>query len=160
MISGVSPGVVLTDVRKYNAVSNAWTDLQPIPSGGESPACAFLSNKIYCTQGLTGAGFFIYDVVSNSWSVGPSIPGPTSRWGGAAGAFNGNVYVVGGGPTTGGTNATHRYNVASNTWFTGTVAPANYQLGGYTTVGQYLYLVGSYGTTALAGPGTPPNSLL
>ncbi|MFL5734680.1 MAG: hypothetical protein ACJ78Q_16080, partial [Chloroflexia bacterium] len=160
VISGVSPGVVLTDVRKYNAVSNTWTDLQPIPSGGESPACAFLSNKIYCTQGLTGAGFFIYDVVSNSWSVGPSIPGPTSRWGGAAGAFNGNVYVVGGGPTTGGTNATHRYNVASNTWFTGTVAPANYQLGGYTTVGQYLYLVGSYGTTALAGPGTPPNSLL
>src|SRR5205085_3251681 len=36
------------------------------------------------------------------------------------------------------------YNIAGNTWSTGPAAPSPYLLGGYTQIGQFLYLIGSF----------------
>jgi N-acetylneuraminic acid mutarotase len=158
LVGGVSDGSVVSTARKYDANTNIWSNLNPVPASGEASSCAYFNSKLYCTQGLSGVGFYIYDIPSNTWSTGPNIPGPTSRYGAAAGAFNGNVYVVGG--SSGGSNATNRYNIASNTWFTGTAAPSLYYLGGYTSVGQFLYIIGSYGASPLApdGPKAMPLS--
>ena len=77
-------------------------------------------------------------------AISPLIPGqprgaafPGSGYGEAAGAFNGNVFVVGGDNT----QATWIYNIAANTWSAGTAAPAIYYVGGYQQVGQYLYML-------------------
>ena len=84
----------------------------------------------------------IYDIASNTWTNGPARPGFADSYGAAAGAFNGNVYVVGG-SGAGPTKTVSIYNISSNTWSSGPDAPADYQLGGYTQVGQFLYLIGT-----------------
>ena len=153
MISGEndSVGTVVTTVRRYNATTNVWTSLANIPLGSEAPAGAFFGGKIYVADGVGGANLIrIYDIATNTWSAGPARPGVAfsgfGSYGAAAGAFNGNVYVAGG--IDGSSSVLSIYNIASNTWSTGPSAPSPYFLGGYTQIGQFLYLVGSYTTTA------------
>ncbi len=143
IFGGVSDGSVINAARRYNAVSNTWVDLAPVPAPGEALSAAYWNGKFYVTQGSAGSGFQIYDIASNSWSSGASIPA-SSSYGSALGAYNGLVYLVGGGASPSAT--TYIYTISSNSWSNGTDAPAQYQLGGYTQVGQYLYLVGSYGS--------------
>ena len=117
-----------------------------IPIGSEAPVGAFFNGKIYVADGGNdGPILRIYDIATNTWSAGPARPGPTSSYGGAAGAFNGNFYVVGGGfpPTT----TLSIYNIASNTWSAGPAAPSPFLLGGYTQIGQFLYLIGGFTST-------------
>ncbi len=146
IFSGVSDGLVINAARRYNAVSNTWIDLAPVPSPGEAPSAAYWNGKFFVTQGNSGNGFQIYDIASNSWSSGASIPGSNS-YGSALGVYNGLVYLVGGGSSP--SVSTYIYNITTNSWSNGIDAPAQYQLGGYTQVGQYLYLVGSYGASPL-----------
>jgi hypothetical protein len=147
VISGVILGAdVVSTVRRYNATTDVWTPLANIPIGSEAPVGAFLNGKIYVADGGNDSPILrIYDIAANTWSAGPARPGPTSSYGGAAGAFNGNVYVVGGGfpPTT----TLSIYNIASNTWSAGPAAPSPFLLGGYAQVGQFLYLIGSFTST-------------
>ena len=157
IFGGVSGGAVVNTARRYNAVSNTWVDLAPVPAPGEAPSAAYWNGKVYVTQGSSGNGFQIYDIASNSWGSGASIPASNS-YGSALGAYNGLVYLVGGGASPSAT--TYIYTISSNSWSSGTNAPAQYQLGGYTQVGQYLYLVGSYGTSPLdVNTGLPASSL-
>jgi len=94
VISGILNGNVVTTVRRYNATTNAWTSLADTPIGGsEAPAGAFYGGKIYVAGGSL---FRIYNIATNTWSVGPPRPGVCSSIGSAAGAFDGKVYVVGG----------------------------------------------------------------
>src|SRR5207247_7081821 len=143
VLGGVSDGTRVPDVNKYNATTNTWTPLAPIPGmASEAPTAAYLNGKIYLAQGDTGDSFQIYDVASNTWSSGTPRPGYSNNYGAAAGAYNGKVYVVGGNAAS--TNTTSVYDVASITWTTGNPAPTSFFLAGYQTVGQYLYIVGGF----------------
>jgi hypothetical protein len=142
VISGVSAGgTPVKTVRRYNATTNLWTSRADIPVGSEAPAGAFFGGKIYVADGASTA-FHIYDVATNTWSNGPPRPVATDSFGAAAGAFNGNVYFVGGDfpPTP----RLSIYNIASNTWSAGPAAPSPFQLGGYAQSGQFLYLIGGF----------------
>ncbi len=142
VISGVSStNAVVKTVRRYNATTNVWTSRADIPVGSEAPAAAFFNGKIYVADGASTA-FHIYHIATNTWSNGPPRPVATDSFGAAAGAFNGNVYFVGGDfpPTP----RLSIYNIASNTWSAGPNAPSNYQLGGYAQIGRFLYLIGSF----------------
>ena len=99
VISGIVLGAdVVSTVRRYNSTTNVWTTLANIPVGSEAPVGAFFNGKIYVADGGNdGPILRIYDIATNTWSAGPARPVPTSSYGGAAGAFNGNFYVVGGG---------------------------------------------------------------
>ena len=141
VISGFRNLIVAT-VNRYNATSNAWTSLAPIPFGSEAPAAAYFNGKIYVADGGGANLIRIYDIASNSWTNGPARPNFADSYGAAAGAFNGNVYVVGG-SSEGPTKGVSIYNISSNTWSSGPDAPADYQLGGYTQIGQFLYLIGT-----------------
>ena len=92
VISGIVLGAdVVSTVRRYNATTNVWTTLANIPIGSEAPVGAFFNGKIYVADGGNdGPILRIYDIATNTWSAGPARPGPTSSYGGAAGAFNGN----------------------------------------------------------------------
>ncbi len=149
VIGGVSNGAIVATANRYNAGTNTWTPIADFLAPGEAAAATTIGGKIYATQGSNGNGFSIYDIGTNAWSAGPAIPNPQSnRYGAAAGSFNGNVFVVGGGnaPST----DVEVYNIAGNTWSAGTAAPSGYQVGGYVQVGQYLYCVGSYGASSSA----------
>ena len=106
-----------------------------------------MNGKIYLAEGDTGDSFNIYDIATNTWSAGPPRPGYANNYGAAAGAFGGKVYVVGGG-SSGATDTTSIYTVATNSWTTGPPAPVPFFLAGYTTVGQYLYVVGGFSSAS------------
>ena len=154
VFGGVADGTRVPDVNRYNATTDTWTPLAPIPVASEAPAGALLNGKYYLVEGDTGDSFNIYDVASDTWSSGPPRPGFSDNYGAAAGAFNGKVYVVGGGAATLGSNVTSVYDVASNSWSTGSPAPQAFFLAGYQTVGQYLYVVGGF------TPAGPTNSTM
>ena len=80
------------------------------------------------------------------WSSGPARPGVADSFGAAAGAYNGKVYIVGGGGA-GPTSTVSIYTIATNSWSAGPAAPTPVQLAGYTQVGQYLYVVGGFTST-------------
>lgn len=152
VIGGVSDGSVVSAVNVYNATTNTWSPLAPIPVASEGPAGAYLNGKIYVADGLGSAAMHIYDVAGNSWTTGASRPSGDS-YGAAAGAYNGKVYVVGG-SGSGPTSTLDIYDIATDSWTSGPSAPAPYLLGGYHQVGQYLYIIGSFGA---GGPGLNSN---
>jgi Kelch motif len=150
VISGAGAAGVVTTVKRYNATTNVWTTLMPIPVGSEAPAAAYSSsdNKIYVIDGQGGSAFRIYDIATNSWTAGPARPGFAEGYGVAAGAYQGNVFVVGGDTSTGSDPTLSIYNISGNSWSNGPAAPAPYQLGGYTQTGRFLYVVGGYAPTS------------
>ena len=154
VVGGVADGTRVTDTNKYDATTDTWSPLAPIPVASEAPAGAYLDGKLYVIEGDTGDSFNIYDIASNTWSSGAPRPGFGDNYGAAAGAFNGKVYVVGGGSATLGSSTTSVYDVASNSWTTGNPAPQAFFLAGYQTVGQYLYVVGGF------NPSPPTNGTM
>ena len=155
IIGGVSGGTRVANVNRYNTGTGVWTPLAPIPAVSEGPCAALLNGKIYVAQGYTGAGFFIYDIAGNSWSAGPNVPVTTNRYGCAAGASGGKVYIVGGSSSA--SNSVQVYDIASNTWAPGNNAPNGFFLAGYTQINQFLYVVGGF---SAASPTTNLNTTL
>ena len=151
IISGISTnGSVSTGVYRFNAGNHFWTTLASIPVGSEGPAAAYSSfdNKIYVADGLGGANLLrIYDIASNSWSAATARPGVTNSFGAAAGAYNGQVNIVGGN-TAGPNDVYSNYNIPNGVWTTINNLPSRFYDGGYTQVGRYLYVVGGFGVTS------------
>ncbi|HKP70990.1 MAG TPA: kelch repeat-containing protein [Pyrinomonadaceae bacterium] len=142
LIGGVSNGTRVVNVNRYNTASGVWTPLAPLPAASEAPCAALFNGKIYSAQGDTGNNFYIYDITLNSWSTGPVVPVLTNRYGCAAGAAAGKVYIVGGSTTV--SNSVQVYDIGTNTWSTGNAAPSGFILAGYTTIGSFLYVVGGF----------------
>src|SRR5438093_11050265 len=153
VLGGVSDGTRVPDVNKYNATTNTWTPLAPIPVASEAPTAAYLNGKMYLAEGDTGDSFQIYDVATNTWSTGIPRPGYSNNYGAAAGAYNGKVYIVGGWNGVDGTTTTSIFNTTTASWSTGDPAPTAFFLSGYQTVGQYLYVVGGF------HPGSPGSNI-
>jgi hypothetical protein len=143
VLGGVSDGTVVTTMNRYNASTNMWTPRAALPFMSEAPSAAYSNGKIYLAEGGGGSSFAIYNIASNTWSSGTARP-VADGYGAAAGAYNGKVYVVGGGSSGPGSSVTSIYNIASNTWSPGTAAPTAFYLAGYHQSGQYLYIVGGF----------------
>jgi hypothetical protein len=126
--------------------TGTWESRAPMPFGGEAPTCALdeSSGIIYCADGITSNSFAAYDIAADSWT--PLAPDnlTTDHYGSASGVFNGKVFVAGG--FTNGA-AVDVYDIASNTWSSGTAAPATFFLAGYRQIGQFLYVVGGFEPT-------------
>ena len=138
---------IVNIMTRYNVTADAWTPLADIPVGSNAPAGAYFGGKIYVADGYLGANLLrIYDIATNTWSAGPARPAVIDSFGAAAGAFNGKVYVVGGG-SAGPSSVLSIYDIAGNSWSAGPASPSPYQLGGYAQIGQFLYLIGSFTST-------------
>jgi hypothetical protein len=147
VIGGVSDGTRVADVNRYDAATNTWTPRAALAVATEAPSGAYLNGKIYVADGDLDNVLRIYDIASNSWSTGGSRIGVSNGYGAAAGAYNGKVFFVGG-STSGPLDVTSIYDVATNSWSLGPPAPSPYLLGGYQQVGQYLYVIGSFGSSS------------
>src|SRR5204863_4270607 len=139
VFGGVSDGSRVNNVNRLVLATGMWESRAQMPFASEAPTCALMASTgiVYCTEGDTGNGFAAYNIASNSWSSLAAIPG-ADHYGAASGAFNGKVFVGGGGAFAF-TNAVQVYDVASNMWSSGTAAPSNFLLSGYQQVGQFLY---------------------
>ena len=148
VFGGVSDGTRVNTVNRVDFATGVWQSRAAMPFSSEAPTCALMASTglVYCTEGDTGTGFASYNIATDTWTPLASIPG-TDHYGSASGAFNGKVFVAGG--STGFSNAVQVYDVATNTWSSGTAAPNDFLLAGYQQVGQYLYVVGGF---EVAGP--------
>ncbi len=99
--------------KRYDPNMNKWLDLEPMPSGpARGCAAARVGTTIVVAGGYmcdssddhdeslqsSGSGFltetFLYDILTNSWKLGPGLPGPLQSPGIAC--LNNIVYAAGG----------------------------------------------------------------
>ena len=91
----------------------------------------------------------IYDIATNTWTMGAPMPDAAGRYFPAAAydAANGKIYVIGGfdGATFSEQSQTWEYDPVANTWNTSR-APIPVPMGGagYSIVGQFVYLAGHW----------------
>jgi hypothetical protein len=144
VFGGVSNGTRVNNVNRYNLTTGLWEARAPMPFTSEAPTCALMASTgiVYCAEGDTGTHFSSYNLATDTWTTLANTPNSTDDYGSASGAFNGEVFLVGG--TTSFVSNVWVYDVAGNTWAPGTVAPDPFLLAGYQQVGQYLYLTGGW----------------
>jgi PKD repeat protein len=150
IISGVDESFNITNnVWRYDADTDTWTALAPIPVGQEGPSAVCFEGFIYVFGGGGTNQFYIYDIAGDSWAAGPSLP--RLVWGAATGAWDGKVYMIGGDSDFffGGTsNAVNIYDIAGGAWSTGASMPTPRGTAGHTQIGEYVYVVGGWGDAA------------
>ncbi len=137
----------------------AWAVLTPVPSlggagvgGVEGMSVASVGNEIIAALGLdknTGDTFTtrIYDIASDTWSLGANAPGTSSE--GAGVAHGGLFYNIGG--RGAGFNANWAYDPNSDVWNGGLAPLPTGRAGlGVAVVGNAIYAIG--GRTITGGP--------
>jgi N-acetylneuraminic acid mutarotase len=159
VISGVDSGFGLSNaVSRYDADTDSWTSLAPIPSASEAPTSVCFEGKIYVAVGAgTSNEFMVYDVASDSWSSAATLPRFVE--GAAMGALDGKIYLIGGDddfqPASGVSNEVNIYDIATNTWTgNGASEPTATAQSGYVQSGTFVYVVGGWGVSA---PGSNSN---
>ncbi len=131
---------------RYDADTNTWNALAPIPEGGEGPTAVCSAGKIDVLGGDGTDRHHVYDIGTDSWTT--AAPVPRAVWGAAAGAFNGKVYLMGGDSDFffgGGSSEVNIYDPATDSWSSGASMPTATTTPGYAQGGQYVYLAGGWG---------------
>jgi subtilisin family serine protease len=146
VISGVDGNYgVVNNAWRYDADTDIWNPLAPIPQGQEGPSGVCYEGQIYVMGGGGTNQFYIYDIAADSWTAGPSLP--RNVWGAAASAWDGRLYLAGGDDDFffGGTSSqVDIYDLAAGTWSSGTPMPMAANTPGYVQAGSYLFVVGGW----------------
>ena len=155
VISGVSNGSIVNTNYRYDAATDTWTTLAPIPTGQEGPNAACFDGRIYVVGGNGTNQHFVYDIANDSWSAAAPVPQGAAM--ASAGAFDGKVFYIGGDndffPGSGVFNQVFIYDIASNSWSLGTPMPTATSGAGTVQAGEFLYVVGGW------GPGAPGSNV-
>ncbi len=135
-------------IEEYDAAGDVWTPKSHLFTGVSNTGAAAVGDYIYVPGGFNGSsGLDLmqrYDPISDTVTLMAPMPGVNYAHG--VTALDGKVYVLGG-SASGVAGTTHFiYDVAANSWITGTAAPTAVQYAAATTDGQYIYLLG--GNTA------------
>lgn len=151
IISGVDESFSVTaNTWRYDAGTDTWNPLAPIPAGAEGLSAACWQDRIFVLGGGGTNQHFIYDIGTDSWSSGAPLPRPV--WGAAVGAWAGSIYMVGGDTdfSFGGTsNEVNIYDVATNTWVGfGAPMPEAAVTAGRGQAGSLLYVAGGWGDSS------------
>jgi len=129
VIGGGNSGGVLSDLQRYDPVTDTWTTLASMATARAGAVAAVVDSNIFVIGGRLSAsgpcngGPYLatvekYDVDTNTWSAVASLPSPRSDL--AAVAHGGKVFVFGGCTGTGAvTSEVDMYDPATDTWTTG-----------------------------------------
>lgn len=137
---GTSTGTLVNELWRWDWTTETWTQLANMPTAKQNIQGSYWNGKIYVPGGFTTVHLTenaIYDIASNTWSVGAPIPVARS---GQTVAFNNQIFVFGGNP--GPSNETRIYDIASNTWSLGAPMPVATTYGRAIAVGGFAYYVG------------------
>ncbi len=104
-----APGSTLNTVYRYNIATNIWTTLStsvPMPQAALVPSAVYYppTNKIYVFGGSTRTPdpvvtydvTRIYDIATNTWTMGATMPAPRSQMASGYNPANGKIYLNGG----------------------------------------------------------------
>ena len=141
---------------RYDLVANTWTPLANMTTGLYEAGIAYAANtnKIYVFGGIDAQGFVlnttqIYDIATDTWTIGAPMPDSAGRYFPAAVYYpgNGKIYVMGGfdGVTFSEQSQTWEYDPVADTLYT-LRAPIPVPMGGagYSIIGQFAYLAGHW----------------
>ena len=146
-----STGGDITQTVRYDPDANTWIGLAPVPKKVTMASAVYapINHKLYVFGGEIAAtgqiysSTLIYDIGSNSWTIGASLPAVRSLM--SSGYYNGKIYLVGG-YSTGSVVSSHaqtwEYDVVADTWMTKTSMTE--PLGGAASavVNGHLYVIG------------------
>jgi len=143
-------------LSRYNANSNTWTTLAPIPVPRLVFAAAVAQNKLFVFGGA-GTGdysdsIYVYDIATNAWSLN-SLHLPVARgWDRAAVYQDSLIYISGGLASSAGDpdGLVFLYNVNNNTIRPCTSFPTLLFGGGFAVFGNKLVSVGGATSTVLS----------
>jgi len=155
IIAGGGTTVVQTSTWIYDPGSDSYITVAEMPNG-------FLTYRIHgvglsdrgdagqfhaLAGGPNGTGHFIYDVATDTWSMGPPIPFGITDPGVAT--LGSKIYVTGGVPPARG--RLQIFNLDSNTWSQGPMmpAPVNNTSAAMTADGVIYNIGGSNGSEAI-----------
>jgi Kelch motif protein len=154
---GTTGAVTIATVQAFNPPSATWITLTGLPFGIRRASMVEKDGKLYLLGGLDGTGNAIgtclrYDIGLNAWTSIASMP---ARWGHASAYFDGKIYVFGGYSNAGMAHmtATSVYDIATDSWSTGSPLPTWRALMQAREIGGRIYVMGG----SLQGPFTAVN---
>lgn len=148
----ISPSInVSNKLFSYHLSTNTWTQLPDMPVGAWWHEAFAADGKIYLIGGYHGTGAnydlstncYVFDLDTNEWT--PIASMPAGRWG-AAGAYNGSVFVLAGGSDgTSSRDEVFVYDPVNDSW---TTAEAKLPVGtfrfGAAAIGKHVYTAGGW----------------
>jgi len=156
IIAGGATTVVQTSTWIYDPGSDSYTTMATMPDGfltyrihGVGLSDRGLAGQLRAfAGGFNGTGHFIYDLATNTWSMGPPIPFGITDPGVAT--LGSNIYVTGG-PTPD-RGRLQIFNLDSNTWSQGPMmpGPVNNTSAAVSAEGVIYNIGGSNGSEAIS----------
>ena len=134
-----------TSAFRYDPAANTWTTLADMPTGAFGASAVYYppTNQIYVFGGLlfgnTTDTTRIYDIASNSWSIGPPMPAPRYEMASGVDSVSGKIFLVGGYSTYCNCDAT------STTWV---IDPGG---GGFTEGAPLPHAAGGFASGVING---------
>jgi hypothetical protein len=160
VIGGRDPqGRLLNTAWRYDAVSNIWEAMAPLPVYIHRASAICYDNKIYLAGGVIGKfpsnRLYVLNIsglmpVPVGWKRLPDIP--RRVLGASLAGWDGKIYLLGGIPEPYYEVSTDRidtYNIAARAWNVANSPrlPKPTAFAGYATVGKYLYIVAGHDST-------------
>ena len=157
LVGGVAswPTPSVDTVQRYEATTNTWTAVAPLPVPRGAMAVAALNGRIFAAGGLVNGAavtdFTVYDPATDVWQTLPAMPTPRDHAVGVA--LNGKFYVTGG--RTSGLcsplKTVEVYDPVSNNW--SSVAPMQHARAGHgaAAVDGRMYVFGGEGAVSTCG---------
>ncbi len=144
-------GTTIDQFARYDPGADNWITLAPMPTPVVVHAIVYspTNNKLYSFGGgdldcnalsLTQ----VYDIATDTWSNGPALPAPRLEFAGV-GYWNGRVYLAGGALSCDNSTSqsqTWIYDIAANTWTTGTAMPHAINASASGVVNGHMYVLG------------------
>jgi Kelch motif len=108
IMNGINSSLVYqTATFRYDPITDSYTQMASNTVGTQNQAAVYAEGKIYKMGGKNAGGYQIaleiYDIATNTWSLGTSLP--TAKPFGGAWAQDNFIYT-----------ALNRYDIATNTW--------------------------------------------
>jgi photosystem II stability/assembly factor-like uncharacterized protein len=163
----------LTNVAKYNSITNTWTNSVSVMPSGISAGWAVAmkgDSLIYVIGGdnstTTYGKCFKYNIITNTWTTMATMPTNPCTDQLTAVYHDSLIYCVGGGDGLFGTTIqysdTRIYNTKTNTWSAGTSLPITLSMSGGGIIGDTIYIfsgasVGAYVANCYKGAINPTN---
>jgi hypothetical protein len=148
-----SSGTTLNTLFRYDPVANTWATMAPELQGGIEALAVYYptTNKIYVFGGedaVSGTNYNltqIYDIATNTWTTGATMPDVRSFLAGGYNSANGKIYLVSGyntGTVDSAQPDTWEYDPVANTFTTKTPFPHPAGGMGSGVIGGHLYVAG------------------
>ncbi len=154
MTGGYNGSAVTDNFYEYDIATDTWTPLPSMPNGSWWHTSFASNGRIFVMGGYHGLGAsytlstecWAYDLAAGTW--GNVSPMPAGRWG-AAGTFNGQVFLVAGGNDgSTGADTIFSYNPSLDTWDTvpAVLPEATFRFNA-AAINDSVYTVGGFSVT-------------